>query len=87
MNKNERAVLRALYLRGKKISTPPKYNFMVYSLSEILSEAGVDRDDVISFIEKSDYFHHDREAIRLSEAGLVYCQLEFEKRKLGFNLD
>ena len=85
MENAEKKLLKALYDRGKRISKPHDFYAPFYSLSEILADIEVNRDDVVDSLRGNSYLEwQEPEAIRLTADGFIFCQTEFDKRPMGF---
>jgi len=84
MKEKERKFLRTLYERGKRISKPPHYQNLLYMLSDIMTEAEVNQEDISEILESVFVEWIKPEGIRLTTDGLNYCQEKLDKRPLGF---
>ena len=86
---NEQKIMNALYIKGKQNSEGIVYEALLYDLHDILEESQLSEDEVIPSLRKlfsKHYIDWDRQAIKMTEIGLTYCQsfLEFKKGKMGF---
>ena len=89
MTRDETIFLKALYEKGKTFSKPPQYIAYLYSLSDILQEINLQREDVVGFLKDNPNVDWvEPEGVRLTADGLVFCQEEFERKPpMGFIKD
>ena len=85
MENSVKKLIKALYEHGKKVSKLPHFNAYLYSLSDILEEIDVRREDIVDSLGNNSYLVWvEPEGIKLSPEGLSYCQTELDKPPLGF---
>ena len=85
MKFEEKRILRELYFEGKKKSSPPDFISITYYLPDILKNCDLQLEGIKDILRMSSYLSWlEPDGIELTPEGLLFCQSEFENRKMGF---